>query len=159
MQFFGANALHTKLVKHWNEVPTEMRNDLKVKLLEAIVTYASGPKLVLNRLCMSLSALTVHLISEWPTAIEDIINLYLPNVDKNTQVWIIFEILAGIPEMANAVHVSVQRTLVRNEICQKTGLVVKCCCQYINAKNENPLEDDDIPILQNAANCLKEWIW
>lgn len=158
VQFFGATTLHTKLMKYWHEVPEELQNDLKTKLLQAIVTYATGPKLVLNRLCISLSAFVVYTIHEWPTAIQDIMNLYFPNIDKNTQVWIIYEILAGIPEMANAIHMSVQRTLIRVELGKQTGLVMRCCEQYINTKVEVKLEDEDLPVLQNTAKCVKEWI-
>lgn len=158
VQFFGATTLHTKLMKYWNEVPEELQNDLKTKLLQAIVTYATGPKLVLNRLCISLSAFIVYTIHDWPTAILDIIALYLTDIDKNTQVWIIYEILAGIPEMANAIHMSVQRTMIRVELAKQTPLVMKCCEQYINSKVDAKLEDEDLPVLQNTAKCVKEWI-
>lgn len=42
-------------MKFWHEIPSESRNELKQKLLETIVSYANGPKLVLNRLCISVS--------------------------------------------------------------------------------------------------------
>lgn len=57
MQFFGAITLHSKLLKHWHEVPPANREELKLKILETIVLFAGGPKLVLNRLCMSVSEL------------------------------------------------------------------------------------------------------
>ena len=41
-------------MKSWPEVPPENRAELKQKLLETIITFASGPKLVLNRLCISV---------------------------------------------------------------------------------------------------------
>lgn len=57
VQFFGAITLHSKLMKHWHEVPHGSRNELKQKILETIVQFASGPKLVLNRLCLAVSTL------------------------------------------------------------------------------------------------------
>lgn len=159
IQFFGATTLHSKLMKYWHEVPPEMQNELKIKLLDAIVTYANGPKIVLNRLCISLSAFIVHTLQNyWQTAIEDVINLYNPNVDRNTQVWIIFEILAGVPEMGTAIHLSVQRALLREEISKRSGMVMKCIHQYIDSKVDMRLEDGDMTVLQNAAKCAKEWI-
>lgn len=44
-------------MKSWNEVPKNMHEELKQKLLEAIITFGSGPKLVLDRLCIAVSFL------------------------------------------------------------------------------------------------------
>lgn len=42
------------------------------------------------------------MLGEWPTAIEDIISTFqqqqIPNVSAETQLWIMIEILQGIPE-------------------------------------------------------------
>lgn len=42
-------------MKYWHEVPKENHEELKQKLLESIITFGSGPKIVLNRLCISVS--------------------------------------------------------------------------------------------------------
>lgn len=55
VQFFAATTLHTKLLKHWNEVPNDHYEQLKKKILESIINYAMGPKIVLNRLCITVS--------------------------------------------------------------------------------------------------------
>lgn len=55
IQFFGATTLHTKLLKHWHEVPKENRDELRQKLFQSIIVYANGPKIVLNRLCISVN--------------------------------------------------------------------------------------------------------
>lgn len=55
VQFFAATTLHTKLMKHWNEVPEDHYELLKKRILEAIISYAMGPKIVLNRLCIAVS--------------------------------------------------------------------------------------------------------
>lgn len=55
IQFFGATTLHTKLLKHWHEVPQENQDELKQKLFQSIIVYANGPKIVLNRLCIAVS--------------------------------------------------------------------------------------------------------
>lgn len=54
VQFFGAITLHSKLMKFWHEVPPESRDELKQKILETIIQFAGGPKLVLNRLCIAV---------------------------------------------------------------------------------------------------------
>lgn len=42
-------------MKYWHEVPQEMHNELEQKLLEALIAFGSGPKIVLNRLCIAVS--------------------------------------------------------------------------------------------------------
>lgn len=55
VQFFAATTLHTKLLKNWNEVPEDHYEVLKKRILEAIINYAMGPKIVLNRLCITVN--------------------------------------------------------------------------------------------------------
>lgn len=47
------------------------------------------------------------MISEHPTAIEDIVNTFqneqMPNVGQETQTWILMEILQAIPEEVNTI--------------------------------------------------------
>lgn len=49
-----------------------------------------------------LSAYIVHMLGEWPSAIEDVINTFqnqqIPNVTNETQLWIMLEVLQAIPE-------------------------------------------------------------
>lgn len=60
IQFFGATTLHTKLLKHWHEVPKENRDELRQKLFSSIIMYANGPKIVLNRLCISVKIIIIY---------------------------------------------------------------------------------------------------
>lgn len=57
ISFFASTTLHQKIIKNWQEVPAEMHNELKEKILQKIITFGGngGTKLVLNRLCMSVS--------------------------------------------------------------------------------------------------------
>lgn len=61
------------------------------------------------------------MIDEWPTAIEDVTNTFqnqqLPNIPPNTQIWIMMEVLCGIPE----------------EVCIYSKL--KCPYVYISSLN------------------------
>lgn len=49
-----------------------------------------------------MSAFIVHMISEHPNSIEDIVNTFqseqMPNVSQETQSWILMEILGAVPE-------------------------------------------------------------
>lgn len=44
-----------KIMKNWCEVPVEQYETLKKQILQAIINYALGPKIVLNRLCIAVS--------------------------------------------------------------------------------------------------------
>lgn len=55
VQFYAATTLHTKILRCWNEIPPESYEALQEKLLQAVFTYSQGPKIVTNRLCISVS--------------------------------------------------------------------------------------------------------
>lgn len=55
IQFYGATTLHTKILRCWSEVPPQSHEELKEKILQAVFTYSKGPKIVTNRLCISVS--------------------------------------------------------------------------------------------------------
>lgn len=42
-------------MKYWNEVPADHYEALKKRILDVIISYAMGPKIVLNRLCIAVS--------------------------------------------------------------------------------------------------------
>lgn len=65
VQFFGGVTLHQKLAKNWQEVPQSMRNELKEKILHKIIEFGGdGSRLVLNRLCMSVSHSTSSIYNQ-----------------------------------------------------------------------------------------------
>ncbi|CAD7092399.1 unnamed protein product [Hermetia illucens] len=162
VQFFGAITLHSKLMKFWHEVPPENRDELKQKLLEHIIMFAGGPKIVLNRLCIALSAFIVHMLKDWPTAIEDVLNTFqsqqIPNVTPETQLWIMLEVLSGIPEEANAIYTSVRRVTLRGEINKKAPIVMKVIEGYLEAQVEREWRDEDITNVIKAVKCADIWI-
>ncbi|XP_037040753.1 importin-13 [Bradysia coprophila] len=161
IQFFGASTLHAKLMKFWHEVPKENHEELKQKLLETIVAFGAGPKIVLNRLCIALSALIVNMLSDWPTAIPDVVNTFqnqqLPNVSENTQIWIMMEVLCGVPEEVTAIHTSVQRVALRSTVNSHAPFVFKTVEQYISQKCEAVLDDQVMATLLRAAKCATIW--
>lgn len=60
VQFFAASTLHLKLVKYWPELPAEQRPALREKLMSTIMTYCSGPKIVLSRLCIVVRIMSIY---------------------------------------------------------------------------------------------------
>ncbi|KAL5016362.1 hypothetical protein ScPMuIL_005951 [Solemya velum] len=85
VQFFGASTLHVKISRYWGEVPADQYDSLKSKLLEKIITFATGPKMVLTRLCVSLASLALHMMTEhWANPVQTLIGTFqsdMPNID------------------------------------------------------------------------------
>ncbi|CAG2234836.1 unnamed protein product [Mytilus edulis] len=55
VQYFGANSLHVKISRFWHEVPPDQYDGLRSRLLDKIIEFGAGPKIVLTRLCVALS--------------------------------------------------------------------------------------------------------
>ncbi|XP_054731571.1 importin-13 isoform X1 [Anastrepha obliqua] len=162
VQFFGAVTLHSKLMKYWHEVPFENHEELKQKIFEKIIQFAGGPKLVLNRLCIALSALIVHMIGEWSTAIEDVINTFqnqqIPNVNKEMQLWIMLEVLQAIPEEMQAIFTSVKRTTLRAEVAKRAPLVMKTTEAYLSMQLERAWDSECFSNMTRAVKCVGTWV-
>lgn len=102
------------------------------------------------------------MLKEWPSAINDVINMFhneqLPNLTQHTQLWILFDVLSGVPEEACSIYTSVQRVQLKHEVYKNAPLVLKTMEQYINVKCDKPvLDDEDITSLQNVAKCCQTW--
>ncbi|XP_020815162.1 importin-13-like isoform X2 [Drosophila serrata] len=162
VQFFGAITLHSKLMKHWNEVPPENREELKQKILETIVRFAGGPKIVLNRLCISLGAYIVHMLDEWPCAIDEVINTFqnqqIPNICPDVQLWIMLEVLQAIPEEAQIIHTSVQRVTLRAEIGKRVPVVLQTAEEYLKMKMNRQWDAETYSNMNRAVKCVGTWI-
>ncbi|KAH8382844.1 hypothetical protein KR009_005580 [Drosophila setifemur] len=162
VQFFGAVTLHSKLMKHWHEVPPESREELKQKILETIVRFAGGPKIVLNRLCISLGAYIVHMLDEWPRAMEEVIETFkhhrMPNVTADIQLWIMLEVLQAIPEEAQVIHTSVKRVTLRAEIGKRVPLVLHTCEGYLKQQMNRVWDAETYSNMIRAVKCVGTWI-
>ncbi|ALC46488.1 cdm [Drosophila busckii] len=163
VQFFGAITLQSKLMKYWHEVPPESREELKQKILSTILQFAGGPKLVLNRLCLSLAAYIVHMLDEWPHAIEEVIDSFqsqrMPNVSREVQLWIMLEVLMGIPEEAQVIHTSVKRAALRGEIGKRVPLVLQTAETYLKQQLQSEEWDDEAHgNMLRAVKVVSVWI-
>lgn len=128
------------------------------------------------------------MLADCPTAIEEIINILqteqLPNIDSNSQLWILFEILGGIPEevsglndfwnekkssfhkyyikclelQINAIYTSVQRVGITSEMSKRTPLVVNIAEQYILSKCDTDSDSDEMVSLLKAVKCTEAWM-
>jgi hypothetical protein len=101
------------------------------------------------------------MLKEWPSAINEVIDMFLnrqlPNLTQQIQQWILFDVLSGVPEEACNI-ITVQRAQVKLEVYKNAPVVLKTLEQFINAKCEKPqLDDDDITALLNVSKCCQSW--
>ncbi|CAH1165774.1 unnamed protein product [Phyllotreta striolata] len=164
VQFFAATTLHAKLMKHWNEIPEDHYEFLKTRILESIISYAMGPKIILNRLCITLSAYIIHTVpTHWPKAFEELVSSfqpqYLPNVEPERVIWILLEILTVIPEEFQRTTLALnQRNRVRvvlQDVSKDILKVVEMCLMPLPAAGFNMC---NLTTYLNAARCASAWI-
>ncbi|CAG9822067.1 unnamed protein product [Phaedon cochleariae] len=164
VQFFAATTLHTKLMKYWNEVPEDHYELLKKRILDSIITYAMGPKIVLNRLCITLSAFVIHTIpTHWPKAFEELVSSfqpqYLPNVEPERVIWILLEILTVIPEEFQSTTLALsQRNRVRLVLQQVSKDILKVVEMCLLPLPEAGFDMSNLTTYLNASRCASAWI-
>ncbi|XP_044755741.1 importin-13 [Coccinella septempunctata] len=103
VHFFAASTLHLKLMRNWDEIPEPEYGNFKENMLKLIVKFATGPKIVLNRLCIAFASFIIHTITSfWKTAFEDLVYSFqpqnLPQLQPERVICILLEILNVIPE-------------------------------------------------------------
>lgn len=121
------------------------------------------------------------MIGEYPTTIEDFVSMFhtqqIPNLMHETQLCILLEVLAGIPEEVSQVQLlfhflrpndesfqsqiiftSVQRVAIRNEVCKRTQYVLNIVEQFIQSKLDQELKESDLSIIQRAVKCVDAWL-
>ena len=58
VQYFGASSLQIKISRFWQEVPADSYVAFREKLINAVMFYADGPKIVLTRLCLAVGSVS-----------------------------------------------------------------------------------------------------
>jgi hypothetical protein len=103
------------------------------------------------------------MLKEWPTAIQDVITMFqneqLPNLNIQTQTWILFDVLTGVAESSGSILSSVQRVQLKHEVFKNAPIVLKTIEQFINLKCDGKvmMDDADINSLLNVAKCATVW--
>ena len=93
-QHYGASTLTEKIRYHFNEIPQEMLNELRDKILEKIVqTGENGKcKIITTKLCVALASLASQMIAKdiWTNVVqyvvENLLKSCIPLKKKNFKV-------------------------------------------------------------------------
>ncbi|XP_068084761.1 importin-13 [Anabrus simplex] len=164
LQFFAATTLHTKVVKWWKEVPVDQYPTLKKQLLEAIASHCLGPKIVLNRLCIALSAYVLQTIPvHWPNAINELLATLqpsnLPSVPPERTAWILLEILTVLPEEFQSSHLTQnQKGLVRNELQKNVPQVLALLEGILSSNTCTTVNESSWEVIHQAVRCASSWL-
>ncbi|XP_028161077.1 importin-13 isoform X3 [Ostrinia furnacalis] len=156
VQFYGATTLHTKILRCWSEVPPESHDELKEKILQAVFAYSKGPKIVTNRLCISLAA---FILQQGTTDLATILRP-LASAESTS---LLLEVLTVIPEEYNSMTMgSALRAKNRAALQQACPAVLDDMLRYLqtvyNDYSKEPPSDEIIQSWQNAATCACSWL-
>lgn len=106
----------------------------------------------------------MHMLDDWPTAIEEVIDTFqmqrIPNVSADVQLWIMLEILSGIPEEMQVIHTSVKRVVLRNEISKRTPLVLRTVEDYLQKQMDsgNQWDTEAYNNMERSIKCVSVWV-
>lgn len=163
VQFFAASTLHLKLVKFWPELPAEQRPALREKLMSTIMTFSSGPKIVLSRLCIVMATMALQMLPEdWPNAVEEIVEHLTSSrqtqIHSDRALWILLETLTVLAEETQSSTFQQQhRESVRAKLDQSAPGVFKLLEKTI----PDGIPDSSATNIDNicqAIRCSSAWL-
>ncbi|XP_065125019.1 importin-13 [Paramisgurnus dabryanus] len=159
IQFFGASTLHVKISRYWSDLPAGHLDSLRSQLIAQVGQFASGPKLVLTRLCVALASLVLHILPEkWPTAIPDLLCAFqtgegVTEADGQTRCLALLEVLAVLPEELQTTRITAsRRSQLRGALGGEWSLVCPLLQQLIQRV------DAPGQVKERVLRCVSSWL-
>ncbi|CAB1326473.1 unnamed protein product [Coregonus sp. 'balchen'] len=177
IQFFGASTLHTKIARHWADLPTDQHETLKMQLLSHISHFSSGPKMVLTRLCVALASLALHTMPQaWPQAVTDMVRVFQPEkvgdqggsqdgagvgggdgaeeeVNTHAHCLALLELLTVLPEEFQSCRLpQTRRAQLREALAGEWTAVCPLLRQLLQRQEGNN------QVKERALRCLSSWV-
>lgn len=157
VQFYAATTLHTKILRCWTELPPESYEELKHKILQAVFTYSKGPKIVTNRLCISLAAFILQ------QGTGDLATILRP-LSSAENITLLLEVLTVLPEEYNSMTMgSALRTKNRIALQKACPAVLEDMLRHLQSVyspdycKEAPSEQT-MQSWVTAATCACSWL-
>ncbi|KAJ0180029.1 hypothetical protein K1T71_004620 [Dendrolimus kikuchii] len=155
-QFYAATTLHTKILRCWIEVPPESHEELKNKILQAIFTYSKGPKIVTNRLCISLAA---FILQQGTMDLAEVLRP-LSNIENSS---LLLEVLTMIPEEYNSMTMGSTLRSKNKEALQRACPAVlddmlRILQSVYNDYSKDPPTEAMVQSWTSAALCASSWM-
>uniref|UniRef100_A0A8C5HGS1 Importin-13 n=1 Tax=Gouania willdenowi TaxID=441366 RepID=A0A8C5HGS1_GOUWI len=166
VQFFGASTLHTKISRHWSDLPTDHHENLRMQLLTQVLRFSCGPKIVLTRLCVALASMALNLIPQaWSHPVADMVRAFQPNVeDDSTAVkesqgppqahcLALLELLTVLPEELQSSRLTrAHRGQLRGVLASEWTVV----CPLLRQLLQN--QDSSNQVKEKVMHCLSSWV-
>ncbi|XP_056119602.1 importin-13 isoform X2 [Rhinichthys klamathensis goyatoka] len=159
IQFFGASTLHAKISRHWSDLPTGQLDSLRSQLIAQVGQFASGPKMVLTRLCVALASLVLHVVPEtWPTAVPDLLCAFqtgevVTEADGQARCLALLEILGVLPEELQSSRIAASR---RSQLRGVLAVEWSSVCSLL----QQLLQQADAPcgVRERVMRCVSSWL-
>ncbi|KAH3721182.1 importin-13-like [Dreissena polymorpha] len=156
VQYFGASCLHMKISRYWQEVPEGQTETLRTRLLQQIATSATGPKLILTRLCVALSALAIQLLpEEWPNCVDELIIMFqndASSLSSTQRCSVLLEVFTVFPEEFFSLSMSNdKRAGVRQELNKSINKILALLSNLISPNSPNE-------VYEQALKCFGSWV-
>uniref|UniRef100_A0A672T733 Importin-13 n=1 Tax=Sinocyclocheilus grahami TaxID=75366 RepID=A0A672T733_SINGR len=159
IQFFGASTLHAKISRHWSDLPPGQLDSLRSQLITQVGQFASGPKLVLTRLCVALASLVLHVLAEtWPTAVPDLLCAFqtgesVTEADGQARCLALLELLAVLPEELQSSRIPASR---RSQLRSALAVDWSSVCSLLQQLLQRP--DAPCPVRERVLRCVSSWL-
>uniref|UniRef100_A0A672M2S7 Importin-13 n=1 Tax=Sinocyclocheilus grahami TaxID=75366 RepID=A0A672M2S7_SINGR len=159
IQFFGASTLHAKISRHWSDLPSGQLDSLRSQLIAQVGQFASGPKMVLTRLCVALASLVLHVLPEtWPTAVPDLLCAFqtgegVTEADGQARCLALLELLTVLPEELQSSRIPAsRRSQLRSALAVDWSLVCSLFQQLLQRL------DAPCPVRERVLRCVSSWL-
>lgn len=166
VQFFGASTLHTKISRHWGDLPSDQHEGLRMQLLSHILHFSSGPKMVLTRLCVALAAMALNLIPQaWSQPVADMVRAFQPQKpdseggsgteaqDPHAHCLALLELLTVLPEEFQSSRLAqARRTQLREALAGEWAVVCPMLRQLLQS------QDSSNQVKEKVLRCLSSWV-
>ncbi|XP_034558686.1 importin-13-like isoform X2 [Notolabrus celidotus] len=164
VQFFGASTLHTKISRHWADLPTEQHESLRMQLLSHILHFSSGPKMVLTRLCVALAAMALNLIPQsWSQPVADMVRAFQPQKpdcegaeaaqEPHAHCLALLELLTVLPEEFQSSRLAqARRAQLRGALAGEWAVVCPLLRQLLQS------QDSSVQVKEKVLRCLSSWV-
>ncbi|XP_052096308.1 importin-13-like isoform X1 [Mytilus californianus] len=157
VQYFGANSLHVKISRFWHEVPPDQYDGLQSRLLDKIIEFGAGPKIVLTRLCVAISSLILHMTPEhWPDPLLTLVQSFqgdnIPNLNSTQRLHILLETIRVLPEeFFSSSLAQNRRSLLRQELTKGLQHVLTLLQSLMIPTSPEDAQDQ-------ALKCFSSWV-
>ncbi|KAJ0041674.1 hypothetical protein NL108_008589 [Boleophthalmus pectinirostris] len=165
VQFFGASTLHTKISRHWGDLPSEQHESLQTQLMAHILHFTSGPKMVLTRLCVALASLALNLIPHsWAQPVADMVRAFEPqkqdgksgsdiSPDPQAHCLALLEIFTVLPEEFQSSRLTqARRAQLRDALIGEWSGVCPMLRQLLQS------QDSSTQVKEKVLRCLSSWV-